>query len=63
MTGKQYANIVRKRLGLTIVGAARYFGCSGRQSQKYAAGTPVPPLLRKVIQLLLNGKIKLEDLL
>lgn len=61
MTKTQYRAALKK-LGLTVVGAAPYFGCGRRAVQNYAGGRPIPPLLQKVIGLLLRGKITLEDL-
>jgi hypothetical protein len=53
-----------KNLGITIVGAALYFGIGRRQAQRIAAGDgPVPNLVAKVIDLLIAGKLKKEDLL
>lgn len=51
-----------KRLEITIVGAAPYFGISRRQAQRIAAAGP-SDLVAKVVKLLLDGKIKKEDLL
>lgn len=61
MTKTQYRAALKK-LGLTIVGAARFFHCSPRSAQNYASGR-IPRLTAKVIELLLSGKIKKEDLL
>jgi hypothetical protein len=53
-----------KSLGITIVGAALYFGIGRRQAQRIAAGTNgVPKLVAKVIELLIAGKLRKEDLL
>ena len=44
-------------------GAGPVFGLNGRQSQRFAADdAPVPPLVAKVIGLLLAGKLTIEDL-
>lgn len=62
MTHHQYRAALKK-LGLSIVGAGFYFGLSRRQAQRIAAGdSPVPQLLGEVVALLLDGKLKLEDL-
>lgn len=62
MTINQY-NSGLKKLDITIVGAAPYFGISRRHAQRIAAAGPVPPLVAKVMKLLLNGKIQKEDLI
>lgn len=62
MTTNQY-NSGLKKLGITIVGAAPYFGISRRHAQRIAADGPVPDLVAKVMTLMLAGKIKKEDLL
>lgn len=62
MTKIQYRAALKK-LDLSIVGAAAYFGFKRRQAQRIAAGTaPVPELVGKIIRLLLEEKISLEDL-
>jgi hypothetical protein len=52
-----------KKLDITIVGAAPYFGISRRQAQRIAANGPISGIISKVVKLLLDGKIKKEDLL
>ena len=62
MTSAQYKAAL-KNLELTIVGAAPFLGISRRQSQRIAAGdSPVPDLIDKVLKLILNGKLRKEDL-
>lgn len=62
MTPAKYKASLAK-LGMTIVGAAEFFGMSRRQAQRIAAGkSPVPKLLVKVLKLLGEGKITKEDL-
>lgn len=61
MTPIQYKKALSK-LGLTIVGAAPLLGISRRQSQRIAATGPVPALVGKVLDLLVEGKIQKEDL-
>jgi hypothetical protein len=51
-----------KKLEITIVGAAAYFGISRRQAQRIAAEGPIPKLIEKVLKLLLDGKLTKEDL-
>lgn len=62
MTANQYAaGLVR--LGLGHAEAAPLFGVTPRQSQKWSAGdASVPPLVERVLGLLLAGRIGLEDL-
>jgi len=63
MTPAQYKTAIAK-LGITIVGAALYFGIGRRQAQRIAAGVnPVPKLVEKVLALIADGKLKKEDLL
>ena len=62
MTPIQYKSALKK-LEITIVGAAPYFGISRRQAQRIAATGPVPDLIAKTIKMLLEEKIKKEDLL
>lgn len=63
MTPAQYKKAL-STLGITIVGAAQYFGIGWRQAQRIASGdAPVPKLIAKVVALLLDGKIRKEDLL
>jgi hypothetical protein len=54
MTTKQYLAAL-KRLGLTPAGkaTAAAFGVEVRQCQRYAAGTPIPPMLEKLIRMYL----------
>lgn len=52
-----------KKLDISISGAGVFFGVSPRQAQRIAAEGPVPKLFTKVIKLLLDGKLKKEDLL
>jgi hypothetical protein len=62
MTKKQYRAALAK-IGLSIVGAGKYFGTNGRQSQRYAAGdAPIPHLVARNLELLVSGKITLQDL-
>jgi hypothetical protein len=61
LTPTQYRAAL-KRLDITIVGAAPYFGISRRQAQRIAAEGPVPKLVAQVLKLLLDGKLKKEDL-
>lgn len=61
MTPTQYKSGLKK-LDISIVGAAPYFGISRRQAQRIAAEGPVPKLVAQVLKLLLDGKIKKEDL-
>jgi len=62
MTPNQYKAALKK-LDITIVGAAPYFGISRRQAQRIAADGPVPDLVAKVVRLLVAGTIYKEDLL
>ncbi len=61
MTPTQYQNAI-KSLGMTVVGAAPFFGISRRQAQRIASTGPIPKLIEKVLKLLLDGKLKKEDL-
>ena len=61
MTSQQYRAALDK-LHLTIVGAAPLLGLSRRQSQRIAAGSPVPKLVEKVLRLMVKGRITVEDL-
>ena len=62
MTHLQYRAAL-KNLNLTIVGAGPVFGLSHRQAQRLAAGdSKIPKLISQVIGLLLDRKLKLEDL-
>lgn len=62
MTPKTYKAAISK-LGITIVGAAPYFGIGRRQAQRIASGdAPVPKLVEKILTLILDGKLKKEDL-
>jgi hypothetical protein len=61
MTPTQYRQAL-KTLDIKIVGATAYFGISRRQAQRIAAEGPVPKLVEKVINLLIDGKLKKEDL-
>lgn len=61
LTPTQYKAAL-KRLDLTIVGAAPFFGISRRQAQRIAAEGPIPKLVARVIKLLLDGTLKKEDL-
>jgi hypothetical protein len=62
LTPTQYRHALKK-LDITIVGAAPYFGISRRQAQRIAAEGPIPKLIEKVLELLAEGKLKKEDLL
>ena len=63
MTHLQFRKAL-EMLSLSIVGSGKYLGLSKRQAQRIAAGTaPVPPLAAKALELVLAGKIQLEDLL
>lgn len=48
MTKTQYRSALKK-LGLSIVGAAPVLGIGRRQSQRYAAGDPVPETVAKLL--------------
>ena len=62
MTPTQYRSSLKK-LDISIVGASQFFGISRRQSQRNASTGPIPKLIAKVIKLMVEGKIKKEDLL
>lgn len=62
MSPRQYRAAL-ETLGITVVGAAVYFGISRRQAQRLAGEGPVHRLVEKVVKLLLDGKLKKEDLL
>lgn len=62
MTPAQYRAAL-KTLDINVVGAAPYFGISRRQAQRIAGEGPVPKLVEKTVKLLLDGKLKKEDLL
>lgn len=63
MTPLQYKAAL-KRLGLSVIDAASYFGVGRRQAQRIASGdSPVPKLVEKVVRLLLTGKLTKQDLL
>lgn len=65
MTNKQYAAALKK-LGLTTREGGALFGFERRQSQRLAGvggePAPIPHLVARVVQLLLDGKITQEDL-
>ena len=61
MTPNQYRSALAQ-LELTIVGAAPMLGISRRQSQRLAATGPVPPLIAKILHLLVAGRLNKEDL-
>lgn len=61
MTPTQYKTALKK-LDISIVGAAPFFGVSRRQAQRIAAEGPVPKLVAKVLSLLVDGKLQKEDL-
>jgi hypothetical protein len=51
------------RLGLTQVEAARLFGANARTARRWALGeVPVPTTVAMLLQLLLRGKVKLQDI-
>jgi hypothetical protein len=61
MKTSQYCSAL-KTLGLSIVGAAPVVGISRRQSQRIAAGdSPVPDPVAKLLRLMIEHKIKPED--
>ena len=64
MTNKQYVAALKK-LGLTTREAGTLLGFARRQSQRFAGvggeTAPIPHLVGKVVQLLLDGKITMED--
>jgi hypothetical protein len=61
MTPNQYRQALIK-LGLTNLDVAPILGIGERHSQRLAATGPVPHLIAKVLQLLIAGKLKMEDL-
>ena len=61
MTTKQF-NTAIESLDLTVVGTAPYIGLSPRQTQRIAAGAPVPAPVAKLLRLVQGGLIKLDDL-
>ena len=62
MTTKQYRRALEK-LGLSQSAAARYLGVTARASQNWALGfSAVHPCADRLLRLLLDGKITLNDL-
>lgn len=53
MTKEQYRKAL-DTLGLSIVGAGPILGITGRQSQRYAAGEPIPLTVERLLELLLK---------
>ena len=59
MTPKQYEAAI-KRLGLSQVGAARYFGISERQSRRFIKGdsaAPIPIAIEMLLNMLLEAEL------
>lgn len=61
MTNQQY-RILLELLGLDPMRAARVFGISTRQSQRYAAKNPIPAPLAKLLQLMVQRNINPDDI-
>lgn len=62
MTTKQYRRAL-EQLGLSQRAAAEYLGVTPRTSQNWALGfSPVHPCAARLLRLLLDGKITLDDL-
>lgn len=62
MNTKQYRRALEE-LGLSQGGAARYLGVTARTSQNWALGfSAVHPCAERLLRLLLDGKITLDDL-
>ncbi len=63
MTHTQFRAALDK-LGLTQLAAARHLRVAGRTVRRWAlAEVPVPPLVVIVLELLLAGKITIEDVI
>ena len=62
MTTKQYRRALEE-LELSQSAAAKYLGVTARTSQNWALGfSAVHPCAERLLRLLLNGKITLDDL-
>ena len=62
MTTKQYRRALEE-LELSQGAAAKYLGVTARTSQNWALGfSAVHPCAERLLRLLLNGKITLDDL-
>jgi DNA-binding transcriptional regulator YiaG len=62
MTANQYRRAIEK-LGLSQMAAAKHLGVAGRTSQNWALGfSAVHPCAERLLRLLLEGKITLNDL-
>jgi DNA-binding transcriptional regulator YiaG len=62
LTTKQYRRALEE-LGLSQGAAAKYLGVTARTSQNWALGfSAVHPCAERLLRLLLNGKITLNDL-
>ena len=62
MTTKQYRRALEE-LGLSQGAAAKYLGVTARTSQNWALGfSAVHPCAERLLRLLLDGKITLNDL-
>jgi hypothetical protein len=61
MTNAQYRKSL-ELLDLTPIRAARVFGISTRQSQRYARDYPVPGPIAKLLQLMISLKLDPNDI-
>jgi len=62
MTASEYRKLLA-RMDLTIIGAARVFGFSPRQTYRYSSGEgDIPPTLAKLMRLAVASRLTPEQI-
>lgn len=61
MTAEQYCKAI-ERIGLSQVGAARFFHVNERTSRRWASGEqPVPRVIEIILWLMIKFKVRADD--